>query len=642
MLKDDRMMSMLTFVVILIAVGTALQRYDVVGRFFGEGTVALEYQRDEAIVRANALSNIDVLANDLGLKEGDAENLIVVVQPKCGRVFALNGQVQYLPAERCAGSQTFKYAVSGRDRGKIGEVMVVVRIGDPTQSTAAADAQRDTPAPAPTALRTPEQSAGGAPASLAEQSQSGANTGGAIVEAPAVPRPKATAVAGLPDTASGAGPVVVGDNGSAAAGVTSDGSGRAPSLTAPSGGLTGASALSGPPVVPQSDQNAPGLSTAGLPAPPDSGQSGSERLTGTGAGNDGTAVIALAPPGPAATVAGEAAAPLIQRETAGLDANVPRVGPAEIGSGGAGQVGLTAPTDALAAVRELGNSVELAPVDTTPPAVLKDPNATPGTGSQPMARPQPDPAAATVAALPPPAAPCIVLPALTLDIQPAGITQVIIDSPCHANTAAELAYETLHFGIALDANGSGSIAAVGFQQASDATLHFDDGAGIAFNIPFIDTQKMDRVALVWDLPVKLELNAFEFGAVPGSPGHIRANNPRAHRDVRRHGGGYLLGYQPVYGIGDSVEVYTYWHRNGGKAGVVRLKLGVDSREGVAGSPICGDDARARSDFTILRSIAGRVERPQFRRLAPIDCTTVADMANRYISDAVDDLIVLRK
>ncbi len=85
MLKDDRMMSMLTFVVIMIAVGTLIQRGDLFERFFGEGTVALELQRDEAIVRANALSGIDVLANDLGIEDGDAEKLIIVEQPKCGR-----------------------------------------------------------------------------------------------------------------------------------------------------------------------------------------------------------------------------------------------------------------------------------------------------------------------------------------------------------------------------------------------------------------------------------------------------------------------------------------------------------------------------------------------------------------------------
>jgi hypothetical protein len=368
-----------------------------------------------------------------------------------------------------------------------------------------------------------------------------------------------------------------------------------------------------------------------LPAPaqPDAAQP-----AGTGAG---TALIATARAGLTATGGGETAAPRIQRETGGLDVNVPRLDPAEIGSGGSGPTGFSAPTDALAAVRELGNPVELAPVDTTPPAVLKGPNAPPGAGTR-----QPDPAAAIAAAPPSPAAPCTVLPALTLDIRPAGITEVIVDSPCHANTAAEISYETLRFGIALDAAGSGSIAAVGFQQASDATLRFADGEGIAFNIPFIDTQKMDRVALVWDQPVKLELNAFEFGAAPGSPGHVRAQNPRAHRDVRRNGGGYLLGYQPVSGVGQSVEVYTYWHRNGGNAGVVQLKLGVDSREGASSSETCGDGALARPDFTILRSVAGRLERSRFLRLAPLDCATVAGTANRYISDAVDDLIVLQR
>ncbi len=85
MLKDDRMMAMLTFVVIMVAVGTLIQRTDVFERLFGEGTAALELRRDEAIVRANALSGIDVLANDLGLRDGDAEKLIIVEQPKCGR-----------------------------------------------------------------------------------------------------------------------------------------------------------------------------------------------------------------------------------------------------------------------------------------------------------------------------------------------------------------------------------------------------------------------------------------------------------------------------------------------------------------------------------------------------------------------------
>ncbi|MEE8454596.1 MAG: hypothetical protein V3R90_07555, partial [Limibaculum sp.] len=230
-LKDDRMMSMLTFVVIMVAVGTLIQSTDLLERLFGEGTAELELRRDEAIVRANALSGIDVLANDLGLREGDAENLIIVAQPKCGRVFVRDGQAHYLPAERCAGSQSFRYAISGRSYGQPGEVMVVVRLGEPTQAEVAADAQRDIPAPAPMAPRAAEQRVAETPAPLAAQPPAGADTGGAIVPTPVptVPRPQAPLIAGLPDPAPAAG--------SAVAGVTFDGSALTPRMAAPAGGL---------------------------------------------------------------------------------------------------------------------------------------------------------------------------------------------------------------------------------------------------------------------------------------------------------------------------------------------------------------------------------------------------------------------
>jgi hypothetical protein len=599
LLKDDRMMSMLTFLVIMMAIGTAIQRFDLLERYFGEGTVALKYQRDEALVRANALSDIDVLGNDLGVKNGDPENLIIVVQPKCGRVFARDGQAQYLPAERCVGTQSFKYAISGRNRGQTGEVVVVVRIGEPTQSEVAADAQRDIPAPAPTAPRTPEQRVDDTPALLTQQSQTEVDIGGVLVRAPAVPRPAATEIAGLPDTASGAGSGAAG-GGATASGVSRDSSGQSSGLTTPSGGLTESAALAGPPTTPQNDQ-------------------GSLTSSATQLGRTG-----------------EPAAPTIELQTRGLDVDVPRSVPADISAGGTGQGGFAAPTDALASVRGLGNAGELGPIDTTSPVVLNDPNGTARTRAQ-----EPGSAGENIVAPAPPPVPCTVLPALTLDIRPAGITEVIIDSPCHAGTAAELSYETLRFGIAIDADGAGSISAAGFQQASDATLRFADGEAVAFNIPFADTERMDRVALVWDAPVKLALHAFEFGAVPGTPGHVYEDNPRGYRDVRRKGGGYLLEYEPN-GVGQSIEVYTYWHRTGGNSGVVQLMLGVDTRTDETGSGICGSGPQAQPNVMILRSRSGQIERSRRLRVAPLDCTTVAKMTDRYISDGIDDLIVRKR
>ncbi len=693
MLKDDKMMSMLTFVVIMVAVGALIQRADVFERIFGEGTAALELRRDEAIVRANALSGIDVLANDLGLRDGDADKLIIVEQPKCGRVFVRDGQAHYLPAERCAGSQSFKYAISGRSYGQAGEVMVVVRLGEPTQSAVAADAQRDIPAPPPMAPRAAEQRVAETPAPLAVQPSAAADTGGAIVPMPTpmptVPRPQAPAIAGLPDTASGAGSAAASGGGSAAAAVLLDGSGLAPRMTAPAGGLGDAPEIAAVPVVPQPEPEAaalpapvlpesvqptpaspaltapeaPGIAvpqpaplaadraagegtSTGTAMPPGAPAEGSATGSGpSGKGDEATATIAFARIDPAPLGTGETAAPRVQRENEGLDPNVPRAGLPEIGSGGSGPAGFGQPAEALAAVRALGDTLELAPVDTTPPALLSDPGVITGTGApQPRAQP-PESPAARVAALPSPTAPCTVPPALILEVKPAGLTEVIIESPCHARTVAELSYDGLRFGVALDAAGAGTVAAVGFQQASDAVLRFAGGETIDFNIPFSDTERMTRVALAWEMPVDLDLHAFEFGALPRSDGHVRPDQPRSYRDVRRRGGGYLLEYQPVRGVGQSVSVYTYWRRHGSRSGVVKLKVDFASRDGRKRPDTCSGGALAEPDFTVLRAVAGKLERPRRRRLASLDCAAVvgiAGTADRYIGDAVDDMIVLQR
>jgi hypothetical protein len=668
------MMSMLTVVVILVAVGTLVQRVDFLERFFGGGTVELEHIRDEAIVRANALSSIDVLANDLGLKSGDAERLIVTEQPKCGRVFVRDGQAHYLPAERCAGSQVFRYALSGRSYGKSGEVMVVVRLGEPTQNEVAANAQRDIPAPVPMAPRAAEQHVGDTPAPLAEQPTAGTNTGGTIVQAARVPRPQAPEIGGLPEPASGAG-------GSSTAGVSLDGAGLAPNITAPASNLSGApqpdpaapvqsAPLQGEPVQPAPIQPAPSqqalLATestngqdtpAGAAAPAGGGAAGGGTAGATEGDSAATVALAridptqapaLAPaPEPALGTAGEAAALRIQRGSDGGDVVVPRTAPPEIGAGGSGQEGLgqaeiEQPAEALAAVRGPGEAAGLAPVDTTPPAVLSDPGAVSGTGTSQTGTQQPGTPADRAAALPEVTEPCVVPPGLILDVKPAGVTEVIIESPCHAGAVAELSYDGLRFGVALDATGAGTVAAIGLQQASNAMLRFADGETLDFNIPFADTERMERVALAWDMPVDLGLHAFEFGALPQSGDHVRPKYPRSHDEVRRHGGGYLLEYRQVGGVGQSISIYTYWRRQGGRSGVVKLKLDFTSRDGRKRPETCGGGALSEPEFTVLRSVAGKLERARRRRLASLDCAIIAGTADRYIGDAVDDMIVRQR
>jgi hypothetical protein len=674
------MMSMLTIVVILVAIGTMVQRVDFFERFFDGGTVALELRRDEAIVRANALSSINVLANDLGIKDSDAGKLIVTEQPACGRVFVRNGQAQYLPAERCVGSQSFKYALSGRSYGQAGEVIVIVRLGEPTQNEVAADAQRDIPAPAPMVPRAGEQRVGDTPALLAEQPTAGANAGGTIIQAARVPRPQAPEIGGLPETASSAG-------GSSTAGISLEGAGLAPTMTAPASNLSRAplpdpaAPVQSAPLQAEPVQAAPTPMTpaqpAQLPTESSNGQATSIGAVDGGAAggtqDEAAATVAVAridptqapaldlaptlgsptlgpptlgPPTlgpPTLGAAGETAALGIQRGNDGDVAVVPRTTPPEIGAGESGQAGLGQPAEALAAVRGLGEAAELAPVNTASPGVLSDPGAVPAPGTGQAGSGQTGSGQ--------PEAPCVVPPGLILDVKPAGVTEVIIESPCHARTVAELSYDGLRFGVALDAAGTGTIAAIGLQQASDATLRFADGESLEFNIPFADTERMERVVLAWEMPVDLGLHAFEFGALPQSSGHVRPKYPRSYGEVRRHGGGYLLEYRPVNGVngvsgvgevGQSLNVYTYWHRHDGRSGVVKLKLDFTSRDGRKRPDTCGGGTLSEPDFTVIRSVAGKLERIRRGRLASLDCAIIAGTVDRYIGDAVDDMVVRQR
>ncbi|MEE8456113.1 MAG: hypothetical protein V3R90_15435, partial [Limibaculum sp.] len=97
--------------------------------------------------------------------------------------------------------------------------------------------------------------------------------------------------------------------------------------------------------------------------------------------------------------------------------------------------------------------------------------------------------------------------------------------------------------------------------------------------------------------------------------------------------------------GQSVGIYTYWHRYGGPSGVVRLGVEYTSRNGRKRPDTCAGGTFAEPDFTVLRSVAGELERPRLRRLASLDCAAVvgiAGTADRYIGDAVDDMIVLQR
>ncbi|MEL6578037.1 MAG: hypothetical protein AAFQ81_19305, partial [Pseudomonadota bacterium] len=130
-------------IVLMLAIGTLVQRQDLVADFFGDGSAGdgeLVLRPDDISVSPDTLTRIDVLANDSGVGSASRNELEVLSQPGCGRVFVQAGALQFLAENDCEATQQIAYGLANHPDLERGTVTVRV-IG--------ATGTRNAPEPAP-------------------------------------------------------------------------------------------------------------------------------------------------------------------------------------------------------------------------------------------------------------------------------------------------------------------------------------------------------------------------------------------------------------------------------------------------------------------------------------------------------------
>lgn len=232
---------------------------------------------------------------------------------------------------------------------------------------------------------------------------------------------------------------------------------------------------------------------------------------------------------------------------------------------------------------------------------------------------------------------CTTAPSATSAMLPGALTRLTVSAPCVPGSAAELAYRDLRLGVAIDSTGRGEIVVPGFEPVMPAALRFVDGTRIEFDLTFSGLSQIDRFAVAADEAAPFALNALEFGAAPGAPGHLSATNPRSFDAVRRSGGGYLASYAPVAGVGQSVQIYTHLTKQGSRAGVVKMMLDYAGRTD-DGAGICGAAARAQSEFLILQSDRGLVERQVLGGAGSMGCIN-SGLEQNPLGDPVGNVVI---
>ncbi|MEM9138294.1 MAG: hypothetical protein AAGB15_00560 [Pseudomonadota bacterium] len=756
MFQDDRMISFLSAIVIMVAIGTLVQRADGLSGIFGSDEPETALIADQLTVVPDTLTRIEVLANDVGLEDAEDGSLRIVSAPECGQVFVQGDVLQYLAEPACAGEQTWTYAVTIDGQAMIADVVATVTGGlprEPVQKQAPEVALPDalaapggpkitiedeTPAYAPRPAQDSGEGDATAPAALTEQaplagvlSSGGANPvsaaqpdplvlkaptekplpaadaaevpsdatdlqTAALTEVPATPAPKTQAlpaeettnaptVAALPQTEAPAPRMDIARESLSQQPATAAEVPRTPTEpqsapeTAQQQSQQVAAAASEPEVeltpVPRFDPTPPGTrlvssALSGVTRAPDGSpvRRAAQAITATGAAAGAgqptdfmVAVIPLSEP--------RAIAPVALGSGQVVDRLVPGLAEARLPDGTSG----SSPADASDLDQKTSETAALGPALTDDlidpaelPLVMEAPvparavpfpqarrtAALPSQGGGQGVDRAPTPAApgnggssggTTLAALRPAGLPCVTPPATTIDVGRAAQSTILIMAPCHANTVAELTYSGLRLAVPLDSDGNGTVTALGFEPNSPALVIFSTGEKIDFDLPFKGINKVSRVALVWDTPVALELNALEFGAQPGTAGHVRPENPKSFAAVRRGGGGFLSTYFAYGDIGQNAQFYTHFTRQGGQSGIVKLMIDFASRSRDKLEGTCGSGEYAAPQFLIMRSVSGRADRPVLKKLAAHACSDLSleNTDKRLISGGIADLVIAR-
>ncbi|MEX0970853.1 MAG: hypothetical protein WD046_10465 [Paracoccaceae bacterium] len=245
----------------------------------------------------------------------------------------------------------------------------------------------------------------------------------------------------------------------------------------------------------------------------------------------------------------------------------------------------------------------------------------------------PPPALQTASVAPEVLAPTESLPGATvcdisLDtlVRPGAEIELIVDAACRPNQMFTITHAAIAFSEMTGADGTAIVQFPALERNADIRVEFADGATSATAIIVPDTETILRAGISWRGAAAIELNAYEFGAPPDSPGHISPEAPRDFRAARILGGGFLteLGSLNVAGAAHA-SVYSMPLSRATPEGIITLSL----RMGDAGAE-CGGS----TELTTFRSEnAAAFARQQSVQLAA--CGAV--MPTAELMGLVDDL-----
>ncbi|SPH23598.1 hypothetical protein DEA8626_02662 [Defluviimonas aquaemixtae] len=178
---------------------------------------------------------------------------------------------------------------------------------------------------------------------------------------------------------------------------------------------------------------------------------------------------------------------------------------------------------------------------------------------------------------------------MTLEPGARAMLKLDLTASCYPNERVTISHAGLTFAVATDLGGELELTLPAMASTARVEVRFASGEGIGAEQAVTGLGALTRVAVQWNGPADLHLNAYENGAGFGDAGHVSAESPR-HRTTSE--GGFLTA------LGDAeidhpmlAEVYTA--PAGTKLDALVLEAEVSAEN--CGRTLTGQTLTARTD-----------------------------------------------
>lgn len=203
-----------------------------------------------------------------------------------------------------------------------------------------------------------------------------------------------------------------------------------------------------------------------------------------------------------------------------------------------------------------------------------------------------------------------------------GLIRLRVMSACDPGMRVDVTYAGLSFSGLTDAQGLLDLSIPAVSEQAEVTYRIGDGTPVTASVSVPDVAAFTRVALAWPAGADVSLHALEFGAGPGSEGHVthrRAASPKSGGRVVRLG-------TPELADSGQVEFYSLPSGPAKREGTIRLTVSARVTDETCGGPLDLVSVHATGEAAPLTR----------RHAIPVpDCANVGDIL--VLKNILDDL-----